>query len=451
MFTFKTCCWSLVVAAGLASPASALTLREAVQAAIATYPSLEAAAANRRATEHELRQAEGRKLPRLDVDADIGGERIDRPGGFTPDVNNRWRLRRETGLTFTHVLFDGWERTNDIYRNGARVDAAALRVLARGEIVALDAIEAYIDVRRHQRVMDIARDNLAAHRRILGRVREQATAGKAAQSDVTQVEERVAAAEATIERIRQSLLEAQVKFERLVGRKPVGLQAAGYPSGIPATRSAARAGVDGSPLLAAAGADAEVARLAFEQSKSAHYPTVALEVRGLTGADIGGTPGRDNEVASRLVMKWTLFDGFISRHRQLEFAERWAQASAERDERERLVREEIERAMVVYQTDGARLTPLRRQVRLAGEVVRNYDTEYGLAKRSLLDLLNAENARFNVAVEVATTEALHVFAAYRILGAMGGLLTVLGIAAPSGSQERPAWTTHCHTCQPSKP
>lgn len=425
----------LIVAAVAVDPARGETLRDAVEHAVRTNPAIDAVLANKRATEYELRQSEGRRMPRLDLDADMGGERIDRPGGFTSDVNNRWRTRREVGLTLNQVVFDGWERVNDIYRNTARVNAAAMRTLARSEIVALDAVEAYIDVRRHQRVIQLAQESLAVHRRFLARVKEQEQAGKVPRSDVIQVEERVASTEAAIERIRQSLLEAEAKFLRVVGNRPKNLQAAGYPPGVPASRrEAVDNGVSTSPLVAAAKADVDVARLAFEQSKSTLYPTVALEVNGLTGADLAGTPGRDNEVSARVVLKWNLFDGYITRHRQLEFAERLAQASAERDERARLVQEEIERATAAYYAGGLRLTPLRKQLGHSRSVVAAYETEYGLSKRSLLELLNAENARLNTAMDLANSEALHVFSAYRILGAMGGILNVLGIPPPASGE-----------------
>jgi adhesin transport system outer membrane protein len=234
--------------------------------------------------------------------------------------------------------------------------------------------------------------------------------------------------------VRQSLLDAEAKFLRVVGEKPRNLAAAGYPAGVPASRQAGIAhGLAKSPLIAAAGADADVARLAFEQSKSSNYPTVSLEVRSLTGMDMGGTPGRDTETEARVVVRWALFDGFIARNRQFEYAERMAQANAEREERVRLVREELDRAMSAYYTGGLRLAPLRRQSELARTVVANYETEYKIAKRSLLEFLNAENARLNAAIDLTNSEALHVLSAYRILGAMGSILEVMGIQAPAAA------------------
>ena len=419
---------------GLCPAVNAMTLREAVEAAAQNHPAVAAAQANRRATSYELLQAQGRKLPRVDLDADIGEERIDRPLGFSSDVNDMWRTRRQGTVTLSQPIFDGWDRINDIYRNAARVDAASYRVLARAEALALEAVEAYINVTRSQKSLDLAEINVAAHKRIMSRVREQVTAGKIPASEIDQVKERFAFAESTVERIRQTLRESEVGFKRVVGVAPSKLQPARYPTGVPVTREAAvAAGLSNSPLMAAAAADADVAHLTFKQSKSTDYPTVGLEVRGQTGHDLAGTPGPNNEVSARIVLKWNIFDGLISRNRQLEFAERWSQAQAEEEDRRRSVSAEIERSLVAYQGAKPRLDALRRQAAAAATVVTNYETEYGVGKRSLLDVLNSETARFNAQAEIVNTEAIHLFSAYRILGAMGSLIETVKVAAPANS------------------
>jgi outer membrane protein, adhesin transport system len=414
------------------TPAAATSVRDTVQSALQNSPSIAAAQANRRATRYELLESQGRRLPRVDLDADIGPERIDRPGGLSADVNDRWRLRREAGVSASQILFDGFERINDIYRNASRVDSAAYRVFARAEVLALEAVEAHIDVRRQTKILGIAKTNLASQTAILGRVRAQIAAGKTPGSDATQVLERVAGAEALVERVKRSLLEAEIQYQRVVGLKAQKLAAAGYPEGVPVSRQAAvDQGLAGNPQIAAAEADVQTARFALEQTKADDYPTVSLEGRGLAGADLGGTPGRDRELNARIVVRWNLFDGFIARNKKLEFVERLAQSSAERDERMRAIRAEIERGVVGYQAGRSRLDALRKQASRAGDVVGNYETEYAVGKRSLLDVLNAENIKFNAQIEAASEEAIHIFSAYRVLAAMGRLTDVLGVTVPA--------------------
>ena len=45
-------------------------------------------------------------------------------------------------------LWDGFTSINEIWRQTARVDAAANRTHERTELIALDATEAYVDVAR---------------------------------------------------------------------------------------------------------------------------------------------------------------------------------------------------------------------------------------------------------------------------------------------------------------
>jgi outer membrane protein, adhesin transport system len=424
----------LILQMSLLGHASAMSLREAVDAAANAHPAVLAAQANRRATAFELLQAQGRKLPRVDLDADMGQEKIDHPQGVAPDVNDTWRTRRQGALSLSQPLFDGWERINDIYRNSARVDAASFRVLARAEALALEAVEAYINVLRTRKSLELAQANVAAHKRILARVNEQVTAGKAPASDIAQVEERMAFAQSTVERIRQTMQESEVGFERVVGKRPGQLKPAGYPSGVPVSRGAAvSAGLANNPLVGAASADSDVARLAHEQTKAAKYPSVNLEMRGAVGEDLGGTPGRNNELAAKIVLKWNLFDGMISRNRQAEFAERWSQAQAEEEDRRRNVKAEIERSLVAYQGSKPRVEAVKRQAAAAARVVGNYEIEYGVGKRSLLDLLNSENIRFNAQAEIVNTQAVQLFSAYRVLGAMGSLIETVKAGTPAQS------------------
>jgi outer membrane protein, adhesin transport system len=417
-----------------AAPTGAMTLREAVEEAANAHPAVLAAQANKRATAYELLQAQGRKLPRVDLDADVGAEKIDRPEGLSPEVNDTWRARRQVTGTLSQPIFDGWDRINDIYRNAARVDAASYRVLARAEVLALEAVEAYVNVIRAEETLVLAEGHVRSNKKLLGRVREQVDAGKIPASEIEQVQERIAASEVTVERVRQTLREGEVAFQRVVGKRPDRLQPVGFPAGIPMSRQQAVAtGLEINPQLGAAAADTSTVRYTYEQTKSTDYPFVGLEMRGQKGYDVNGTPGPNNEFAAKIVLRWNVFDGMITRNRQLEFADRWSQAQADEEDRRRTVSAEIERALVAYQGAKPRLDALRRQSASATKVVANYDVEYSVGKRTLLELLNAENARFTVATEIVSTEAVHLFSAYRVLGAMGSLIASVKADLPAES------------------
>ena len=403
--------------------AQAQTLHEAVTTTLSTNPAVREAEANRRATEFELLQSQGRLLPELDVTASIGPEFVEQPGD-----EGQWLGGRQIGFALRQFLFDGWERENDIYRNAARVDAAALRVLSRSEALAIQTIEAYIDVARQSEVLSVARRNVERHRAILRQVRIRREGGRAGVGEVNQVEERIAAAEAAVIQVEQSLELARTRYERVVGAKPRALVTPTVPPGLPpSVEAAVQYGRANNPSIRAATADVDVAQRAADQSEAAFYPTLGVELNSLHGYDVGGSQGGTEEYRGKVTLSWRLFDGAQRRHRKLELQERAAQADAARDVRAREVVERIESAFANYRANGDRARVLRRQDRAATEVVATYEEEYKLNKRSLLDLLDAENTKFNVRISVISASSVEVFSAFRLLAETGRLLEWLEV------------------------
>ena len=167
-----------------AQPVSATSLKQAIAYGVKHNPRVTAAQASRRATNAVLGQARARYLPEVALNADVGKQKIDRPEGFGPLVNDQTRTRRQVTLSVRQVLFDGFDRANQIYSSQARISAAAEKVMARSEAVALTIVEAYIDVVRHQALLRLAKENVARHRRLLRIVKERAAGGKTSDGDL---------------------------------------------------------------------------------------------------------------------------------------------------------------------------------------------------------------------------------------------------------------------------
>lgn len=415
------------------SHAGALSLRETVQHTLDGNPEIRAAIANRRATDHELRQAQGRYLPDVNLDGDYGREKIDRPEGFSEKVNDIWRNRRQISLTVRQVLFDGWEISNEVYRNAARVDSAALRAMSRSEALALAAIEAFVDVHRQRQVLRVARRNVTRHRRYLRQVQTRKAGGKASIGEVQQVRERLTAANAALLRIQQSLADAGAKFNRIVGIRPRQLAPPPRPRGLPRShREAVDLGIRNNPAIRAANADIEAAQHAKDGSRSAYLPKVFAEVKGTRGRDLAGTPGPNEEFSGKVVLNWNLFSGGIRTARVNELAERIAESKALRDARIRETVEQIDRAFAAVHIGTERVRSTRKRARIALRVVKTYEEEFRLSKRSLLDLLDSESSRFNADIALIGARSVLLFAHYQILGAVGTLVEHFG-ATPSNA------------------
>ncbi|MDQ2634605.1 MAG: TolC family outer membrane protein [Pseudomonadota bacterium] len=409
----------------------ATSLREAVQQAVLTNPRIDAAQANRRASEYSFKQAKGRFLPELELNADVGQQRIDRPEGLGPDVNDQWQDRRQASLSIRQVLFDGWERANDIYRTQASISAASFRVMVRSEAVGLNSVEAYIDVIRHRDLLALAEDNLKRHRALLRIIQERYDGGRAPIGDLEQTIERVEAAKALVAQIKVARETARAKYKNAVGVMPSGLTPVSYATGIPkSVADVTNRAIRNNPRVKEAVAETEVSYFDREQFRSTLYPQVYLEGSATRGEDLEGTPGRNDELEARVVLRWKLFDGGVRRNRTAELGERYSEKIAEQMILVRELTQEVEIAWARLVDGRAEVQAVQREVAQNTKVVASYQDEYNANKRSLLDVLDAENAKFASQFELSNVTALHVFSSYELLAQMGVLLKTLGVQAP---------------------
>ncbi|WP_367781785.1 TolC family outer membrane protein [Mesorhizobium marinum] len=416
--------------AALTGSVHATSLREAVQQAVLTNPRIDAAQANRRASEYSFKQAKGRFLPEVELNADAGQQRIDRPQGLGPAVNDNWQDPRQATISIRQVLFDGWERANDIYRTQASISAASHRVMVRSEAVGLNSVEAYIDVVRHDDLLKLANQNVARHQKLLRIIRERYDGGRAPIGDLEQTIERVEAAKALVAQITVARETAKAKYKNAVGVPPSGLKQVAYASGIPKTvAEVTNRAIRNNPRVREAAAEAEVSYFDKQQFSSTLYPQVFLEGNATRGEDLDGTPGRNDELGARVVLRWKLFDGGVRRNRTAELSERYSEKVAEQLILLRELTQEVETSWARLVDGRAEVAAIQREVGQNRKVFAAYQDEYNANKRSLLDVLDAENALFASQFELSNVTALHVFSSYELLAQMGTLLVTLGVQA----------------------
>jgi adhesin transport system outer membrane protein len=417
--------------------AQALSLREVVERVIHGNPNIGASRAERNATYYQLLQSKGRLFPEANVEAEFGAQKLANKLDEHAIGQGVWSRRRQAAFSVTQTIFDGHERHYDIAKNAARLDAASIRVLETSEALALDAIEAYLDVRRFDQLAALTRSNVSRHSEILRIVEAQFKGGRAPASDVSQIRGRLASAEAVVEANRQQALNTSARFRRVVGVEPAGLAPVPVPPGVPGSREAAIAeAASGNPGVKAALADADASAFAADQSLSDFYPTISLEGSTTYAYERDGKMRGTEDMIGSIVLRWKLFDGLIRHNRRRELVERAAKSRLEADATHLANVEIIDRAWAAYQVGRSRIAALNRQVAASDEVVDAFLEEYELSKRSLLEVVDAESLRFNAKFQLLGAEAIQRFAAYQLLAGMGRLLSSLGISPPPESQTR---------------
>lgn len=425
-----------LVACGVAfalsvQPAAAISLKEAIEKALTEHPQVGAAREALTANEYRLDQSNAALLPTVDLDADVGKQFVDRPGSLSDQNNARWWLRRQAMVTGRLVLFDGWQRANAIYRDAAQVDAAARKVIEQSEAMALSVIEAYIDHRRHHFLLTIADQNIAKHESIRSLIETRLAGGQAAQSELDQVNGRLYAAKSVRAEILQAAYEADAKFKAAVGAEPRDTHPVPYPAEMPLTLVAA---VDlaeqYNPALAARAAEASALDYEYERRKSEIFPTVSLEGSAKVGHDLDAVPGRNDDYQVKLRLTWQLYDGGLRSARVGEASANAAEARLKRDLAQRELVKTVEATFGKLVATKLRLDALDQRVAASLRVVDSYQREYEASKRSLLDLLDAENSVFSSRFEQASVSGVRLFSAYYLKALTGTLLASFGLTPP---------------------
>jgi adhesin transport system outer membrane protein len=416
----------------------ATSLEETIEAALGTNPEVGVVQADRSAIDQELRQARAQYLPSVDVRGALGPEYSNNPStrNRPPGADSATTLMRyESQLTLSQMLFDGFATESEVERQKARIDSASYRVAEAAEFIALDAVEAHLDVLRNQDLVELARENVAEHRRIFGRVERLEREGGGSIADVRQTEARVASAESALATAIGNLRDAQARYISVVGASPESLEPPLIPlQAVPESgeTAAVRASVN-SPTVQIANADIDVSQAELQGSRAGYYPRLDLELGTSANRNIDGVSGGDVDAQALLVVRYNLFRGGADVAREREAFERLREAR----EQLRLVRREAEEeAWLAYNaviTARSRVEALRAEADAQRATRDAYAQQFILGQRSLLDLLDAENQLFIARSNLTTAVYAEQFAVYRVLTVLGDLLVTLDIDRPKES------------------
>ena len=90
-------------------------------------------------------------------------------------------------------------------------------------------------------------------------------------------------------------------------------------------------------------------------------------------------------------------------------------------------------------TNQSRLVgELETQSRVADDLLLSYREQFNVGRRSLLDVLDAQNTRYNVQAQAETARMAKLYAQYRVLAASNRLIEALGVQMPAEARDEPA-------------
>ncbi len=423
----------LPAAAYAALPPAPLTLAEAVRRGIDTSPEYGVAARQKNEARQLLLQAGSGYFPAVDLQAQGGRQQTVSPI-LLPNRQNLWE--RQGSLTLTQLLFDGFGTTHLIRSQAYGLESADEHVREVSEFLGLDIVQAYLDVLRQRALLQIARVNVDDHLVILDNVKAGFKGGTGTAGDVAQVEARLGNARAAVAAVQRDLVTAEDLFLQKTGEMPGTL----LPPAVPDNRlpKTVDMGVQeallNNPTLAISRAKARSALEGYKETGAALYPKLDFEVNGSDGFNESGIRGSQRNVSALVVMTWNLYHGGGDEDRRREYMQRYLEATARAAQAARQVEKDFRDTEAALDAARIRARDFSDQSKADRKVVIVYLDQFKMNRRTLLDVLDAQNELIAARSNHMNEAYAAAFAVYRLLALEGKMLGALGIAPPRAAR-----------------
>lgn len=375
-----------VFATALSRPSQAMTLAEAVRAAVAWYPAVKEAQGQLRQAGEVKSVAEAGYYPQISagVSSDVSNQVL---GG---DDSKRLHT---AGVSVAHTLYDFGKTDSEVQQAEAAIATARAQVLLSVDDVAKETAQAWLQLHHQQRMDEVARAQVEGVRKLAQLAHERQVMGASARSDAVQAHARLEAAQAQALSQQAQVQRWQFNLMNLTGSgAPRGIAdevpaqlaqaclGAGLPLGVP-------------PAVQRAQAQRAEAEAQLKQADAQQYPSLAVEGAVRRGLDSASRRPGESALNSTVTLSFSapLYQGGRNQARQRAAAHAVQAADAAVASAELEARKSLQEARAQHEGHAQREAVLSTRIGSMRETRDLYQQQYlQLGTRSLLDLLNAE-------------------------------------------------------------
>lgn len=413
-----------------AGPTGGVSIQAALQAAMDNNPKfLSRKAAYAAAHDSYLKSFAG-LLPQLDFTA-AGGYKFQRSDTtitrYTSEESEK--LTNEQRLTLSQLIYDGGVVSSkadaDMFAKQARQE----EIYSTAEDVGLTATQYFFEVIRNRGVVSLCEANIAEHERIteLTKVRESNGGGTLA--DVKQAEAALADAKSRLVQAQQNLADAEAGYAQFFGTKPGELALPGQLTRIvpQSAEMAASIAAERHKSLKAAQFGIQQKDKEIAAAKGVFMPDIRAKLSAGRSDNTSGYVQSYHDASGMLVFNFNLFSGGADTASLSKARNAKLQAEREAEDLKRAVEHDAKVAFNFYKATGSLLPILRENVDTNAQVVSGYMDQFRMGKRTLLDLVSAQNSLFSAQQVYLNGLTAHNFSFYRIGATSSNLMPALGI------------------------
>ncbi|MDY3200672.1 MAG: TolC family outer membrane protein [Arcobacter sp.] len=414
----------------------ALTLKESVLEALDTNPIVQERLKNFNETQQDLEITKSEWLPSLDYRATFGrneaGNLKDETNesSYNHNVIDEGYNHYTQSLKLTQNIFNGFSTTHKIDYQKARILGAAHHYLENANDIAFQMVGAYLDVVRSYQLLQNAKDNVVINEKIYKDVQSLYDQGLTTKSEMTKIYASLSLAKSNLVVQKNNSVDKEFRFKRLLGRdadiSSFTLPALNYAMPESKERATMYA-IQNNPSILVSNFNIKGAQALYKEKKSKFYPTVDLEVEQVFN-DVNRRNNfdmPDDRLKAYVVLSWNLYKGGAhTADVQKSKSTINKEVELQRDLKRQTI-EGLELSWSAYEMLGQQLEELYKYYEYSQETLDSYQSEYEMGRRTLLDLLSAQNDLVNSKSQIINAQMDKLFAQYRILDAMGLLVNAV--------------------------
>ncbi len=406
--------------------AGAVPLEKELASILVDHPQIQGAMKNIEAARHGVGRARAPMFPRLTVNGDSGPEITDSVAARQSESGNEIVRTRIGGtVTVTQNVFNGFLTTAQI--RSANLNRALTEVTLRGttQQVLFEAIQAYVDVLKQKRLIEIARETEMTIQQQLELEDERVLRGTGITVDVLQAKSRLQIAKEKRVNFEGAFQDAITKYT-LSFNHPPPIETMTDPlvpsEFVPSSlEQAIEIAISENPSLANSGNNIELAREKRSTIAAELYPVVDIVGKTNYEHNKGGTLGTKRDYSLVLQASWDLFTGFATRSGQAQTAFEYA---ATRDAHRHATNKVMEQTRIAWQavlTARERLDLLENAVNIASEVFESRRALREAGRDTVISVLDAENEVNTAQINLTGATYEERVAVFQLLLAMGRL------------------------------
>jgi outer membrane protein len=410
--------------AGVLSSAHAETLADAIALAYQTNPTLQQQRASARITDEGVVQAKTGFRPTVGGELDITGSNTD-PAGSGPTVK---ASGSGATVSISQPLYTGGRASANLSAAEADVLSARENLRSVEQGVLVNVVQAYVDVRRDQERLRIAKENVAVLQRQLDESNARFDVGEITRTDVAQSQARLAAAKAGLSGAQAQLEVSRAAYAAVVGQTPADLApeptlAGLLPAGVDQAFEAAQTT---NPGVTSAKYNEEAAAARVAVAKAGYRPTVSA--RAGLGYSAGRTAGVGSQfddysrtLSGAITASVPIFTGGLTTSQVRAASERENAARSATEGAKRTAIQQVSNAWSNLLASRAQLLSNEEQVRATRIAFEGVRQEQQVGLRTTLDVLNAQLELSNAELALVGARRDEYLASAVVLQAMGQL------------------------------